>query len=118
MAPAGYDLGIGSIRMYPPYHSGYLITVGSEYSVTAIGRLLDHEGKPVALLAGSAAEVGTSKHAPVIIFTNREGAFAATGLRPGQWTISMPTKPGSVYRIDIPAKAKGVVRLGDEKPEN
>jgi len=116
-APPGYDLGSGSIRMYPPYHSGYLITVGSDYSVTAVGRLLDGEGQPVALLAGQAIELAAPTRAPIVVFTNRQGAFGLTGVRPGKWRVTMPTDPQSVYVITIPAGAKGVVRLGDERPE-
>ena len=40
-APAGVDLGQGSFRLFPPYSSGYRLEVGSDYNVTALGRLLN-----------------------------------------------------------------------------
>jgi outer membrane usher protein len=116
-APAGYDLGAGAFRVYAPYRSGYLITVGSDYSVTAIGRLVDSDGSPIPLLAGQAFEVSQPTHPPVTLFTNRDGRFGAQGLRPGKWRIEMPTSPETVFIITVPEKADGIVRLGDVRPE-
>ncbi|MEO7468547.1 MAG: fimbria/pilus outer membrane usher protein [Sphingobium limneticum] len=112
-APAGYDLGAGNVRVYPPYKSGYLVVVGSDYSMTAIGRLLDDDGQPISLLAGLAYEVGKADKPPLTIFTNRAGRFGLSGLRPGQWRIEMPTEPRSQIIISIPDKSEAIVKLGD-----
>jgi outer membrane usher protein len=86
--------------------------------------MLDDDGQPVALLAGrafevlagEAYEVAKPDREPVVVLTNRQGRFAAQGLRPGRWRIEMPTTPKSVFYIDVPATAEGLVRLGDLKP--
>lgn len=114
-APIGFDLGRGNVRVFPPYRAGYLVTAGSEYSVTAIGTLLDEDGKPVSLLAGEVFEVAKPDRAPLQIFTNRTGRFGIAGLRPGRWRIVMPTQPRSEVIIEIPAGEQGIVRLGDVK---
>lgn len=111
-APLGYDLGEGNIRTYPPYRAGYLITAGSDYSVTAIGQLLDQNGDPVALLSGRAVEIGGEDRPAITIFTNRAGNFGIQGLRPGRWLITMPTEPPGSIEIEISADEQGVVRLG------
>lgn len=115
-APVGYDLGQGAFRVFPPYRAGYLVTVGSDYFITAIGRLLDSEGQPIPLLAGTAIEVGGQQRR-VELFTNRDGRFGASGLRPGTWRIELPTRPVSVYTIVIPEGSDGVVTLADQRPE-
>lgn len=112
-APAGYDLGRGNARLFPPYRSGYLITAGSEYSVTAVGTLLGANGQPVSLLAGRAIELDAPDRAPVTVFTNRTGRFGITGLRPGRWRIEMPTEPAQSVIIEVPAGERGVLRLGN-----
>ena len=112
-APIGYDLGAASIRVKPPYRGGYLIIAGSDYSVTAVGTLLQSDGKPVELLAGKAIELGGDKPRTVTIFTNRTGRFGMSGLRPGEWRIEMPQNGSAV--IEIPQGEKGVARLGDVK---
>jgi outer membrane usher protein len=111
----GYDLGRGNVRIFPPYRSGYLVTAGSDYSITAIGTLLDQTGAPVSLLAGRAVELAAPDRTPVTVFTNRAGRFGLSGLRPGRWRIEMPTEPAQSVIIDVPEKAQGVVRLGEVK---
>lgn len=115
-APPGYNLGTGSYRMLPPYRAGYRLEVGSEYSVTAVGRLLQANGKPLSLIAGTATEVDNPSHPPVQMFTNSQGRFGAAGLKPGKWRIEMSTQPVTVYELDVPADAVGVVRAGELKP--
>lgn len=114
-APVGYDLGTASAKILPPYRGGYLVTAGSDYSVTALGTLIGLDGVPVSLLSGKATEIGVSAPRTVTIFTNRTGRFGISGMRPGRWRIEMPTEPPTIVDIIIPAKTLGVVRLGDVK---
>lgn len=116
-APPGYDFGTGTFRVFPPYRAGYLVIAGSDYSVTAVGRLIGPGGGPVELVAGRAIELARPERAPITVFTNREGRFGASGLRPGRWRVEMPTTPRSTFILDIPEQAQGVVRLGDLRPE-
>lgn len=112
--PPGFDVGQGALRLLPPYRAGYLVTVGSDYGVTAIGRLLNREGEPVTLIAGVAIEQGGEGR--VEIFTNRQGAFGASGLKAGRWRIEMPGQPPLVYELIVPETSDGIARAGDLRP--
>jgi outer membrane usher protein len=114
LAPGGFDLGQGSFLAYPPYKSGYVFTVGSEYSITAIGRLLNEDGEPISFLTGTATEIGNPDHPELIVFTNREGRFGISGLRPGKWRLNMLDDRKSVFEFTIPENAEGAVKLGDQ----
>jgi outer membrane usher protein len=115
-AKAGVDLGQGSFRLFPPYKSGYRLVVGSDYTVTAIGRLLNADGEPIALLTGSAVEMMHPERTPVELFTNRDGRFGAVGLAPGNWRIEMKDDQRSTYMLDIGRDVSGVLRVGDLRP--
>lgn len=115
-APVGIDLGQGSFRVFPPYRSGYILQVGSAYSITALGRLLNRDGEPIALLTGSATELAHPEREPVQIFTNRDGRFGAAGLAPGRWRIQMVDDARTTYVINVPENVEGVLRVGDLTP--
>jgi outer membrane usher protein len=115
-APAGVDIGQGSFKLFPGYRSGYVLEVGSDYHVTAMGTMLDIDGQPIALVSGKATELAHPERAAVTLFTNRQGRFGATGLAPGQWRIEMLDQKKSVYLITVPEDADGVVRLGEIAP--
>ena len=115
-APVGVDIGQGSFKVFPGYRSGYVLEVGSDYHVTAMGTMIDVDAQPVALVSGKATELAHPDRAPVTLFTNRQGRFGATGLAPGQWRLEMLDTKNSIYVITIPADAEGVVRLGDITP--
>ncbi|MDX6749170.1 fimbria/pilus outer membrane usher protein [Geminicoccaceae bacterium 1502E] len=114
--PPGYDLGTGAFQLAPAYRSGYRLTVGSSYTVTAMGTLLDEEGEPLALLAGEAREVGDADRAPVTFFTNRAGRFAAQGLAPGRWRLTLAGERQVTYELEISEDAVGLVRAGTLTP--
>ena len=115
-APSGYDLGAGNIAIRPPYRAGYKLTIGSDYHLLVIGRLLDSNGEPVRLLAGKAIDLGNSKHPSLTVFTSRDGKFGAQGMRPGRWRIEMPTEPPIAYEFAVTDNADGISRVGDIKP--
>jgi outer membrane usher protein len=116
-APTGYDIGAGSVQLLPPYRSGYLITVGSDYSVSATGQLVQADGAPLKLLVGTAYEMARPDQPGVRMFTNNAGRFAVQGLRPGRWRIEAGVDGAQTYTIVIPAGADGLVRLGVITPE-
>ena len=117
-APSGYDLGTGILQFVPPYRSGHVVEIGSDYFISYMGQLLDARGEPVSLVAGYAYEEALPDREPVRMFTNRAGRFAVQGLRPGRWRIEMPTPNGTaIYRIEIPAGSTGMERGGVLEPE-
>lgn len=114
-APIDVDLGAGSFRLLPPYRGGYLLTVGSDYNVTAVGRLLQANGEPLVLLSGTATEAANPEREPVPFFTNGAGRFGVTGLAPGRWVLQISGDPAQ-YVIDLPDEG-GTVSLGDVLPQ-
>ncbi len=114
--PVGYDLGAGAFDLFAHYRTGYRLTVGSDYTVSAIGTLVDGQGEPIALLTGDAYEEGQSQGRHVQIFTNRAGRFGAQGLRPGRWLVDMATDPKTRFVIEVPDGTNGMLRLGTLKP--
>lgn len=115
-APSGYDIGSGAFRAVPPYKSGYTVAVGSDYSLTVWGRLLDTKGTPIPFLAGRAVELAPGGKT-VTLFTSRDGRFSAQGLRPGTWRIEMPSDPPAAFVIAVVKPAKtSLVNVGDVKP--
>lgn len=116
-APTGYDIGSGALRVKSPYRAGYFVEVGSDYSMTVIGRALDADGKPISLLAGHLIELGQpqGKGKSVVFFTGRDGRFAASGMRPGRWKLDLPTDPESSVEIDVAKGTATLVRIGDVK---
>jgi outer membrane usher protein len=113
-APSGLDLGTGSLRVLAPYRAGYVVTVGSEYGMMAIGtlRLLR---EPLPLRAGFALEVGPGGRR-VELFTNRQGQFSVAGLKPGRWRIEIAGTPKIVYEMIVPDAADGIARIGVLNP--
>ena len=113
-APAGTDLGTGSFRIMPTYRSGYRMIVGSEFSLTAIGVLLDSTGAPVSLAIGKITQVEGENPMSYEVFTNREGRFGIPGLAPGKWRIEMMDEERTTAIIDIPDTPEAnVIRLGN-----
>lgn len=116
-APTGYDVGTGTAQLVAPYRAGYRIAVGSDYSASVVGRLLQEDGTAMALWIGEAVEVSNPTRAPVRIFTNAAGRFSMSGLRPGLWRVQSSDTTDTVYYIDVPADAEGLYRAGELKPE-
>ncbi|MBX7483434.1 hypothetical protein [Qipengyuania qiaonensis] len=118
-APLGYDLGAGLAAIVPPYRSGYIIDVGSDYSITFVGALLKPNGEPLTLTSALVYEVDAPDRPPVQAFTNRFGKFVAMGLRPGRWRAEAGFGDRlQTYVFEIPAAAEGLVRSEPLLPGN
>ena len=114
--PVGYSLGAGAFDLKAPYKAGYLLEVGSAYSVSVYGILLDAQGEAVALMTGFAYPVGQPSKR-VSIFTNASGKFGAEGLAPGRWTIEMVTEGiPLLFSIDVPKGVDGLFKAGTLRP--
>lgn len=102
--PDGYSLDASHLSVQTPYRAGYAIALGSDMPLTAYGTLLDANGKPVSLQQGRASSTDYPK-ALITVFTNSAGKFAAEGLAPGAWTI---TVADADYSFTIPASTTGL----------
>ncbi len=114
--PLGYDLGSGSFDVLSPYKAGYHLMVGSNYSVSAYGTLLNKKDEPLVYITGVAYEGKDKKGQQSNVFTNKSGRFGAEGLAPGIWLIEMNTDPAVQYIINIPKDTKGMYKTGKLKP--
>lgn len=115
-APAGVDLGQGTYRVFTPYRAGYRLSVGSDYAVTAIGQLVDQDAQPLSIVSGTALELADPNREPLTVFTNRDGRFGLTGLRPGRWRITMMSDPPTRFDLVIAGPAMGMIKAGVLKP--
>jgi len=109
--PPGYDMGSGFYQLEPRYHSGTVITLGSDANVLLDGELHDQLGMPLALVAGE-ARPADGRGAAKPFFTNRTGRFRIDGLRPVAYDLVFPTLGDAVIRVDIPPNATGIDRVG------
>ncbi|MGH6816049.1 MAG: hypothetical protein ACREC6_10110 [Hyphomicrobiaceae bacterium] len=114
--PLGYDLGAGAFDFFSPYKAGFRLTVGSDYTVSALGTLVDRDDKPIPLLAGIAYEPDKKDGPKVQLFTNRVGRFGAQGLAPGRWIVEMPTEPVTKFVLVVPGGTIGLFNAGTLKP--
>lgn len=113
-APAGTDIGTGTFRVIPQYRSGYKMIVGSEFSMTAIGTLLNIAGAPVSLASGTISQLDTDNPVSYEVFTNRQGRFGISGLAPGRWKLVMLDEDSTTIILEIPDEPElNVVRLGE-----
>lgn len=103
-----------SYSLLPGYKSGFLIELGKEARILAVGRLIDAKGQGVAHVPIEIRRLGDASGEPVRTFTGRSGGFQVPDVRPGRYEIT-PTgpTPWNTVILDIPASADGLSRLGD-----
>ncbi|NVJ57283.1 MAG: fimbrial biogenesis outer membrane usher protein, partial [Vibrionaceae bacterium] len=112
--PPGYDLGDGAFSLYPGYNRGYRLLIGSDAVLTAMGKIYDRKsGEPITLVAGKAIYLGDKEHEPVEFFTNRQGLFALSGLRPGDYKLELDNKEKQSVTVNLPEDGNVLVMLGD-----
>lgn len=110
--PAGYDIGDGIKRVRPGYRSGYVIQAGSDAFVSAVGRLVGHADKPIALVSGRMTALDEPDFKPEVFFTNSVGRFAIQKLKPGQrYRVELFTSPISSFEFQVPEDSEGLLDL-------
>ncbi|MBS0243568.1 MAG: fimbrial biogenesis outer membrane usher protein, partial [Proteobacteria bacterium] len=114
--PVGYSLGSGAFDVKAPYRGGYALEVGSAYSASVYGTLLQSDGQPVALATGTATQIGRPDK-QVTFFTNASGKFGAEGLAPGRWQVDIASETGPLrFAFDVPKGLDGLLRIGELRP--
>lgn len=107
--PPGYDIGSGTLNVFPSFGSGYRLQIGSDASRIAVGSLVGTAG-PLVLASGTIEGAGSAKIEPRPFFTNRSGRFVADRLAPGQYRIMI--NGAEVAQFSIPEVSEGVVDVG------
>ena len=112
----GADIGDGTVRVDPPFRSGYNIQVGSEYFVSATGFLVSG-GEPVALAVGTVTSPGDAGFTPITFFTNSVGRFAMLGLAPGKTYEVVLTESGRRFTFRVPDGGEALFQMGQVEIE-
>jgi outer membrane usher protein len=107
--PPGYDIGSGTLNVFPSFGAGYRMQIGSDASRIAVGSLVGPDG-PLPLVTGLIAGPGDSAAEPRPFFTNRAGRFVADRLAPGDYRVLIDG--AEVARFTIPEASEGVVNVG------
>ncbi|EGA70547.1 putative fimbrial Usher protein [Vibrio sinaloensis DSM 21326] len=112
--PPGYDLGDGAFWLNPGYKRGYVLQVGSDAVLTIIGTLIDNRSKqPIPLVAGYAIYLGEQSQEPIEFFTNRNGLFAISGLRPGEYKLELNNAQKQSVTLSVDSRNEVLIRLGE-----
>lgn len=106
----GIDLETGESRFifHPGYRSGAVVYFGTQEDVYISGTLIDEEGSPLALKAGSLNRNGEETH---LFFTDREGRFIIYAMKPGDYFLHLFGDNKSVL-IRIPPESESDFNLG------
>jgi len=98
----------------PNYKSGFLLKLGKELSIVAVGRLLNERREPLVHLPIKIQCLDRPQEKPASTFTSRSGGFQLPDIKPGRYEILAPDNPhwGRVT-VTIPATRDGLFRLGD-----
>ncbi len=107
----GIDIGDGVFQVDPPYRSGFEVTVGSAYFISATG-FLKLGDEPFELGGGLVQSPGDDEFEPQPFFTNSAGRFAIIGLAPGG-TYRVVLNTGQEFEFTVPADTANLYRLGD-----
>lgn len=106
--PPGYNLGTGLFIVEPPYRGGYALTIGSDYTVTGMGRIVDSTGYPVSYAVGRIEAIDDPRFEATEFFTNASGRFGIQGLKPnGTYRLHFPSRNTSV-QLSVPENAEGM----------
>jgi outer membrane usher protein len=113
-APLGATPDRTNFLLAPTYKSGFLLKLGREPSIIAVGRLVNDAREPVAHLQIEIRRLDQPGGLPASTFTSRSGGFQLPDIKPGRYEILAPDNPhwGRVT-VTIPATRDGLFRLGD-----
>lgn len=103
-----------SYSLAPAYKSGFLLELGKELRIIAVGRLVDGRKQPLAHLPIEVRRVGDASGKPWTTFTSRGGGFQLPDVKPGRYEIRPASPaPWESVMVEIPQAPDGLYRLGD-----
>lgn len=111
-AQPGFDIGNGTVRVNPPYRSGYNIVVGDSHFVSVVGNLTTASRDPVKLATGRITAVDDKAFEPAPFFTNSAGRFSILGLAPGKHYIVKLDNTDEQFAIAVPQDSAGLYKIG------
>lgn len=114
--PIGTNLGEGQYVVSNPYASGVSIKVGGDANYSAVGRLIDEDGKPVELATGFATPEGGSSKERKFFFSSQKGQFSLSGLEQGTWELKLNKVSHEPIFIDVKKSEDGsmLIMLEDQ----
>lgn len=111
-APPGYDIGPGRIDVVPGAASGYVMPIGSAASNTVIGRLVQADGEPAALVGGVLRPISGAEATERPFFTNRTGRLVAQQVAPGRYQVVVFGSDKPIGEIEVTEDATGMIDVG------
>lgn len=113
----GTSLPRDHFTLKPPYHSGYMIEIGSDAKIYLKLQLMKDEKTPADMIAARAVYLDDPSKDAVMVFTNRSGLIRSEGFRPGKYRLEI-TEGGKYEPVEfeIPDNDKlefdlGVIQL-------
>ena len=113
--PAGYEVGNNAYYVEPTYKRGAVVKIGSDATVMVRGQLLEQGAKPIGLASGQLMSVEEPEREPLLFFTNRNGYFAAEGLKPGSYKVIVYGEVIHELTLDIPKGTVGVYNVNAQQ---
>ncbi|CAH1526792.1 Pilus assembly protein PapC [Vibrio owensii] len=108
-SPLGYDWGDGKLELMPAAASGYVLTIGSDASLTAKGVLKYANGEPIEYRQGRVS----LDNKRIEFFTNKQGRFYIQGLRSGSYTVELYGMNSKPIVVTIRESDKSLIDLGE-----
>ena len=120
--PDNMDLKTDTITSRGAYKRGAVANIIAEGNYVVRGSLLDSQGNPIGMVVGYAVHKEDKSDRPEHFFTNAEGHFLITNLKPGKYRVSLQLDNVSDFEIDVPESTEtirniGVIKLGESKHE-
>ncbi len=112
---AGHEIGGDTYYVEPSYKRGSVVKVGTDATVMVKGQLLGLTGQPVSLASAQIKSVNEPEREPVLFFTNRNGYFAAEGLKPGEYQIIVYGDVMYEFVLTIPEGTAGIYDIKAQK---
>ena len=120
--PDNMDLKTDTITSRGAYKRGAVADIIAEGNYVVRGSLQDSQGNPIGMVVGYAVHKEDKSDRPEHFFTNAEGHFLITNLKPGKYRVSLQLDNVSDFEIDVPESTEtiqniGVIKLGESKHE-